>query len=236
MTPTEIDMRPTLVAPSRRRSQALLDGAARFVRILCGVPDSIAALIPIKAFDIGKTRLMDALDPESRSALAEKLARAVVAVCAAAMPTYVTCENDEVQAWAENLGAQVIRGQESGLNRVVRHGVASLGAAGFERVLVAHGDLADPRGLPALAGWAGVVLVPDRRLDGTNAIVVPTQARFSFSYGPGSFARHLSEAERFGELHVINDDGLALDLDEPADLVEFQHLDTTDNRSTPRER
>jgi 2-phospho-L-lactate guanylyltransferase len=152
------------------------------------------------------------------------------------MPTFVACENDEIEAWAKALGAQVIRGPESGLNRVVRHGVATLGASGYQRVLVAHADLADPRGLAVLAEWGGVVLVPDRKLDGTNAIIVPARSRFSFSYGPGSFARHLSEAERAGELHVINDNGLALDLDEPADLDAFEGLDTSANRPKPIER
>ena len=39
-------------------------------------------------------------------------------------------------------------------------------------------------------------LVPDRRLDGTNVLAVPTEAGFRFAYGAGSFGRHRAEAQR----------------------------------------
>ena len=39
-----------------------------------------------------------------------------------------------------------------------------------------------------------LTLVPDRRDDGTNVIAVPTDVSFQFSYGPGSFRRHLRSA------------------------------------------
>ena len=192
------------------------------------VPAPIAALVPVKSFSEGKSRLEDVLAADDRAALAEKLATAVVAACAP-LPVYVACEDDGIAAWAASAGAEVIRSNERGLNRVVRHGVAVLAHLGFERVLVAHADLADPRSLPLLADWTGVVLVPDRRFDGTNAIIVPTNAAFSFSYGEGSFARHLSEAERLGrDMHIIDDAGLALDLDEPDDLAAFVDTDALD--------
>lgn len=168
--------------------------------------------------------------------MAEKLATAVVAACRP-LPVFVACEDDGVADWATAQGASVIRSEAVGLNRVVRHGVAELAGRGFERVLVTHADLADPRNLTALAAWDGVVLVPDRRLDGTNVVIVPTSSGFRFSYGPASFARHLSEAERLPvALHIIEDPGLALDLDEPADLEAYSAAIRTGAPSTPRER
>lgn len=200
------------------------------------VSSSIAALVPVKHFATGKSRLDGALDDDARAALAERLARGVVKA-AAPIPVFVACEDDRVAAWAETQGAAVLRSEEVGLNRVIRHGVAKLAALGFERVLVAHADLADPRNLPALARWDGVVLVPDRSLDGTNVVIVPTNAGFRFSYGVGSFARHLSEAERVAApLHVIEDAGLALDLDEPADLAAYDASMASGIKSTPVER
>ncbi|MFV2038739.1 MAG: 2-phospho-L-lactate guanylyltransferase [Acidimicrobiales bacterium] len=198
---------------------------------------SLAALVPIKSFADGKSRLEPALADHERAALAEKLAASVVQACAP-IPVYVACESDDVATWAQAQGAATIRGVAVGLNRVVQHGVAVLAAKGYERVLIAHGDLADPRNLAGLANWDGIVLVPDRRLKGTNVLIIPPDIGFRFSYGPGSFARHLSEAERIDlPLHVIDDPGLALDLDEPDDLDAYVAAQATDvEPPTARER
>ncbi len=180
---------------------------------------SLAALIPVKAFASGKSRLAGALDHAERVELARDLAAGVVAACDGLAP-HVVCEDDEVAQWASAQGAAVIRSPRPGLDRAVRHGVATLAAAGYDRVMVAHADLADATGLTSLARLTGIVIVPDRHKDGTNVLIVPARLGFGFSYGPNSFARHLSEAERSGlPIHVIDDAGLALDLDDPADLA-----------------
>lgn len=112
-----------------------------------------------------------------------------------------------------------MRPPTSGLSRVVRFGVETVGRQGYERALVAHADIADPAGLQAVADLDGVVLVPDTAKFGTNVVVVPSGLGFTFSYGPNSFARHLSEAERLGlPVHVVIDEGLGLDIDSPGDL------------------
>ncbi len=189
------------------------------------VPDpSLAALIPVKAFADGKSRLAGELDARQRADLARQLAEGVLAACTAMAP-HVVCEDDEVARWAAEHGAAVIRSPGPGLDRAVRHGVAALAGTGYERVLVAHADLADPAGVAELADLDGIVIVPDRHKDGTNVLVVPARLGFGFSYGPSSFARHLSEAERSGlPIHVVDDPGLALDLDDPADLAAYAAL------------
>jgi 2-phospho-L-lactate/phosphoenolpyruvate guanylyltransferase len=97
--------------------------------------------------------------------------------------------------------------------------VAQLAAAGVRRVVVAHGDLPYAEGLARIAPGEGIVLVPDRRHDGTNVAVVPSEIGFRFSYGPGSFDRHLEEARRLGAaVEVLDDPLLAFDVDWPDDL------------------
>ena len=62
--------------------------------------------------------------------------------------------------------------------------------------------------------------MPDRHGDGTNIIVLPREAGFRFSYGKGSFDRHIEEVKRLGfELHIIQDDDLGLDIDIPEDFA-----------------
>ena len=72
----------------------------------------------------------------------------------------------------------------------------------------------------SLATWPGVTLVPDRRDDGTNVAVVPTDVAFTFAYGPGSFRRHAAEAERLSLMLTIvrEPDALGWDIDLPDDL------------------
>ena len=84
---------------------------------------------------------------------------------------------------------------------------------------MAHADLPLATGLAHVVGAEGVLVVPDRRRDGTNVISVPTDAGFRFAYGPGSFERHVAEALRLGlRCEVVDDAGLGWDVDVPADL------------------
>lgn len=95
-----------------------------------------------------------------------------------------------------------------------------LRAAGATRVIVAHGDLPRAEGLAWVARFVGVTIVPDRAGNGTNVICVPASAGFTFSYGPGSFARHVAEAFRLGlPLRVVREPRLGHDVDTPGDLA-----------------
>jgi 2-phospho-L-lactate/phosphoenolpyruvate guanylyltransferase len=178
----------------------------------------LAVLVPVKSFGEAKRRLAPALEPAERARLARAMASSVVA-SAAPLPTAVVCDDADVAAWARDLGALVVWEPERGLNRAVEAGVDRLGAAGARRVIVAHADLPLARDLVWVGRFAGVTLVPDRSGGGTNAICVPTGAGFTFSYGPGSFARHAAEAHRLGlALRVVREPSLAADVDLPADL------------------
>jgi 2-phospho-L-lactate guanylyltransferase len=72
----------------------------------------------------------------------------------------------------------------------------------------------------------GLVIVPDRRRDGSNVVCVPTGCEFRFAYGPGSFARHVAEAERLQlAVTVLQDAALASDIDHPEDLLALRTQD-----------
>ncbi|HEX7277189.1 MAG TPA: 2-phospho-L-lactate guanylyltransferase [Acidimicrobiales bacterium] len=179
----------------------------------------LAVLLPVKSFAEAKRRLAPALDGAERARLARAMATSVLE-SAAPLPVAVVCDDAEVAAWARDLGALVVWEPERGLNRAVEAGVERLGAAGARRVIVTHADLPLARDLRWVGRFAGVTLVPDRSGGGTNAICVPPAAGFTFSYGPGSFARHGAEAHRLGlALRVVREPSLAADVDLPADLA-----------------
>ena len=178
----------------------------------------VAVLVPVKSFGDAKVRLAPALDARERAALARSMGECVIAA-ARPFPVAVVCDDAEVAAWARNKGAIVISEPGRGLNGAVEAGVAHLAAAGVLEVIVAHADLPLAESFEAVAGFAGVTLVPDRHDDGTNVIAMPASCGFHFSYGPGSFGRHAAEAKRLGlAVRVIHDPTLAWDVDVPADL------------------
>ena len=179
-----------------------------------------AVLVPVKAFAQAKVRLSEVLDDDARAALARAMADRVIAA-AAPLPAVVVCDDDGVADWAIGAGAEVIRADRAGLNGAVALGVEVLGTRGVRRIVVAHADLPFARGLAALTDAAPdeVLLVPDRRRDGTNVASVPAGRGFVFRYGPGSFRAHLQESQDRGlVVRVIESTELGWDVDEPDDL------------------
>jgi 2-phospho-L-lactate guanylyltransferase len=176
-------------------------------------------LVPIKSFRNAKVRLASALPPAERAALAKQMADRVLAA-AGSLPVSVVCDDIDVASFAEDRHASVIWRPGLGLNAAVTDGVAQLTEEhGAIEVIVAHADLPLADDLGRLPGFAGITFVPDRRDDGTNVVCLPTGLGFTFSYGPGSFARHRAEADRLRvPYRVLRDPRLGWDVDEPSDL------------------
>ncbi|MFT3855751.1 MAG: 2-phospho-L-lactate guanylyltransferase [Ilumatobacteraceae bacterium] len=175
-------------------------------------------LVPVKAFRDAKARLTGMLDGTERARLARWTAERVVAA-AGELPVYVACDDEEVAEWATAHGATVLWHPREGLNGAVNSSIDALRDSRVSHVIVAHGDLPRPAGLPAVARPGVVTLVPDRHGDGTNVVAMPTASGLRVAYGPGSFRRHLTAAMDFGlAVEVRRDPLLALDIDTPADL------------------
>lgn len=135
----------------------------------------------------------------------------------------MACDDDEVATWATDRGATVLWGAGLGLNGAIDDAVARVGANGADHVIVSHADLVLPGALrdltPTPETVDRVVLVPDRRRDGTNVIARPCALVLPASYGAGSFGRHLAHALASGSPVTVRVDAqLSLDLDTEADL------------------
>ena len=177
-----------------------------------------AVLVPVKDFSVAKLRLAPALPPEQRAALARAMAEKVIKA-AGEVPVAVVCDDTAVAAWARALGALVVWAPERGLNHAVQDGVRQLALLGVGHVTVAHSDLPLAEDLAWVGEWPEVTLVPDHLEDGTTVIGLPSECGFVFSYGPGSFRRHLAEAERLGlRVRVVHSPALSWDVDLPTDL------------------
>ncbi|MEO0495395.1 MAG: 2-phospho-L-lactate guanylyltransferase [Actinomycetota bacterium] len=182
-----------------------------------------AVLIPIRSFDDAKTRLAGVLSPADRRRLAIAMAERVVHA-ARDLPVHVVTDDPDVLRWAERLGAAGLAPGVNGLNESIAAAVAAL-AAGDDppaRVIIAHADLPLAEDLRVVDG-PGVAIAPDDPRDGSNVMSIPLDAGFTFHYGPGSFDAHRAEADRLGlAVTVIDEPTLALDVDDPGDLVRLQ--------------
>jgi len=178
-------------------------------------------VVPVRAFALGKARLADALDDATRSALARRWADAVLDA-AADLPVVVVSSDPEVRDWAAARRATVIDDPGS-LDAAADAGRAEIAGRGCSRVVVAHADLPHARSFAALVRDGSrplLAIVPCHRDDGTPVLSLPTDAPFTFAYGPGSFRRHVAEARARGlGVRVVRDPDLAFDVDVPDDLL-----------------
>lgn len=176
-------------------------------------------LVPVKAFADAKARLSPVLSPAERQRLARWSAERVVAA-AGGVPVFIACDDDDVAAWAEGVGASVLWHPGVGLNAAVSNSVHDLRERDVAHVVIAHGDLPCARSLVELARPHTVTLVPDLVGDGTNVLALPTALPFTFAYGAGSFRRHLATAIASGATVAVRRDPLlGLDIDIPSDLA-----------------
>lgn len=184
------------------------------------------AIIPVKGTELGKQRLAGVLDEGSRAALVRDMLDHVVAAARSARGI------DRIALVGSSRHGQdddiaLLPDPGMGLNPAVSSAVAAAEARGATRVVVIFADLPQLRTLDIerLAAAPEIALAPDRHETGTNALSLPAASRFTFAFGPDSFARHQAEAERIGLAYeVIRSPGLQRDIDEPADLPDAAGL------------
>jgi len=182
---------------------------------------TVSAIVPIRSFD-GLTRLVRVLDDEARTSLMRRLAEHTLgAIDRAGVPALVVSSDPEVAAWGTANAVRVVEEPlEGGLDAAALAGVAAVSGPW----MVVHADLpalttADVVVAAQLAD-RGAVIAPSR--DGGTSLMGGNEDPVPFSYGPGSFRRHLSASR--GEATILVRRGLALDLDRPWDLAALHRL------------
>ena len=183
-----------------------------------GAPGVDVVLVPVKDFGAAKARLSEALTPPRRATLARAMAARVISAGSPA-PVWVVCDDPVVARFALEHGAEVCWTPGRGLNGAVGAALERAAEAGHAHAVIAHADLPFARSLSSLVVPGCAVIVPDRHLDGTNVMAVPTGVGFRPSYGARSSHRHAAEARRLGlEVRTVDDPRLAWDVDTEADL------------------
>ncbi len=177
-------------------------------------------LIPMKRFDVAKSRLRTHLSADEVLRTIRTLAAGVIHA-ASPRECVVLCDDDDVEEFARREGASTLRVSDRGLNDAVSEGYALAGMS-FDRAVIAHADLLDPQGLGRRTFSSEVTIVTDRFGRGTNVLVLPTKTSFRFFYGDDSARRHRDEANRL-DLSLEFDDHSpwGVDIDGPDDLAFF---------------
>lgn len=186
----------------------------------------VTAVIPLKAVHASKTRMAGVLSPEDRALLLQRTFHRVaeaVASSARVVDCLVVAGDRRGADWARDLGLPVMAEPDGnhGLNVALRAADAHLGG---RSTLVLPADLPLVSGedldlvvgaLPAVSG----VVVAGTNDGGTGALVRSPGGLIPPRFGPDSARRHIAEARRAGvACRQVVIPGLALDLDQPADL------------------
>jgi 2-phospho-L-lactate guanylyltransferase len=189
-------------------------------------------VVLIKDFGSAKQRLQPALGPRSRRALAQRNAELAVRAAAAGDRVLVVAGSHEVAELAAAWGADVLlEPRQEGQNVAAGRGIALAVEGGADAVLLLSSDL------PLITIEAvREVIESATRLDapvamavaatgrgGTNALYLRPPGAITLQFGSDSLAKFRHEAESRGVNFVVHhSESLALDLDEPGDLVRLR--------------
>lgn len=194
----------------------------------------IHALIPVKGFSAGKTRLSGALDDDARAEVARWLLGRVVgaALESGALDGITVATNDAGVASAAGLmGVEVLLDPPgAGLIGAVDAGLAVLSdQADAGIVLMGDLPLITPADMTEIVGWmrepgTEILLVPDRSGHGCNVLGARPPGAIGNSFGhPESLARHREAALAAGLHPRIRElPRVAFDLDRPDDLRQIE--------------
>jgi len=188
------------------------------------------ALIPIKGFDRGKSRLSEVLAPLERAQLARDLFEHVVRVLRASPAIdeiAVVSDSPEAREHAARLGVLSLSDADGsqGLADVVDGALQDLERRGATSVMICMSDLPDltVQDITSVARQleeSDIVLVPDLLQQGTNVIAAKPATILPSCLGhEDSLHRHHRRARELGlTVRVQLSSGIAFDVDRPHDL------------------
>ncbi len=187
------------------------------------------AIVPVKPLRRGKSRLAEVLSEEERLGLNSQLLIHTIDTLREIPEieqVLVVSRDQAALSLARAHGARTV--QENGAPEL---NVALTRATIVAKQYATRGVLIIPSDLPMISREdistmldmvkdpPVVVVAPDRKMEGTNALLVCPVGLIEYDYGPNSFERHcLSAKEAGARLEICELASLALDMDVPEDL------------------
>jgi 2-phospho-L-lactate/phosphoenolpyruvate guanylyltransferase len=193
---------------------------------------SLWAVVPVKDLQHAKQRLAGALSADERQALFAAMLEDVLDALAASQRLagiLVVTRDPQAQDLAARYRARVlVEPANRGHTIASAFGAATLAAEGAVGMLQLPADLPllTPADIDAVlqahTEAPAVTLAPSRDRLGSNAVACSPPDLLPLSFGDDSFYPHLERARGLGiEPTIVERQGLALDVDTPADLAAF---------------
>jgi len=191
------------------------------------------ALIPVKSFDVGKSRLRKVFSLQELILLNISLFQSTflkVKDSGQFDHVLVVSRDKNALAWAEaNLGECLLEEGTETLNSALTQGLAWIASHGAGSVLILPTDLPllTVDDLTSLCAYQpedpGMLIVPDHAQLGTNALLITRPDLLTPQFGANSFQLHCQQAEQL-HLHQIIylNRHLQQDIDTPEDLMLIQ--------------
>jgi 2-phospho-L-lactate guanylyltransferase len=194
------------------------------------------AVVPVKERGLAKERLAPVLGPQMRQALALAMLEDVLAALTATpgIPGILVVTVDpEASHLAARYGTRLVEtGARNGHTGAVAAAARLLAAEGRAGMLTVPGDipLVTPAELAELVAAhppaPSFTIAPSHDELGSNAIACSPPDAVPLRFGENSFYPHLRAAEAHGiKPNVLHLPGIALDIDNPEDVVSFMRID-----------
>ena len=189
---------------------------------------SLCAIIPIKPLRQGKSRLSSVLTDDKREELNEFLLISTLDCIRAISEInniFVISHDPYALSIARDHGANtVFENRHTNINKALRKATAAAKAFNSTRSLIIPSDLPllTPDDIFSILELIGdppeMIIVPDRKSRGTNAMFIDPIGAIKYNFGDWSFKKHIEQAERKRiQCKKFVCDNLSFDLDLPED-------------------
>jgi len=196
---------------------------------------SLWVIIPVKPLRRSRSRLSDVLTENERTLLNSNMLENTLKILKS-IPNIdgmlVVSRDPSVLTFARTFGAKTLQEDgEPGLNLALKRAVIVTKAYSANIIMVLPADL------PLITQQEIEVIIKridkenkmvislDRRMSGTNLLLISPPDLIDFSFGPGSFERHVRQAQaKNAEIEVCQLESIGLDIDLPEDLDLYQKM------------
>ena len=196
---------------------------------------TIWAIVPVKPLNLGKSRLSGTISEDDRINLNTKLLihtlNTLSEIPEIGQILVVSRDSNVLSISREHGAKTVLENGSPHLNTALSRATVFAQLHAIRGVLILPADLPliskdDIKTLIELSVDPPVVVIaPDRRNEGTNALLISPAGLIEYDFGPNSFDRHCHLARlASARIEIVNLPSLAFDLDIPEDLQMLDEL------------
>ena len=189
---------------------------------------SLCAIIPIKPLRRGKSRLSSVLSEDKREGLNQYLLSSTLQCLKNIREIdhiLVISYDPTALTLARKFGARtVLENRNTNINRALRKATIAAKAINSSKILIIPADLPliTKDDILAVIKFSGnppeIVIVPDRKMSGTNVLLINPIGAIKYDFGEWSFRKHIEQAERKKiNIKICERNNLSFDLDLPED-------------------